>query len=42
MLVPSLYRVFQKFVSIVNCILPKAFNAFLGKGKLIQVRNLPQ
>ena len=42
MLVPSLYRVFHKFVSIVNCILRKAFNAFLGKCKLIQVRNLPQ
>ena len=34
------YRVFQKFVPIVNCILRKAFNASLGKCKLIQVRNL--
>ena len=25
---------------IVNCILRKAFNASLGKSKLIQVRNL--
>ena len=36
----SAYRVFQKFVPIVNCILRKAFNASLGKCKLIQVRNL--
>ena len=35
-----IYRVFQKFVAIVNCILRKAFNAFLGKCKLIHVRNL--
>ena len=35
-----IYRVFQKFVLIVNCILRKAFNASLGKCKLIQVRNL--
>ena len=34
------YRVFQKFVPIVTCILRKAFNASLGKCKLIQVRNL--
>ena len=34
------YRVFKKFVPIVNCILRKAFNASLGKCKLIQVRNL--
>ena len=34
------YRVFQKFVPIVNCILRKAFNTSLGKCKLIQVRNL--
>ena len=33
-------RVFQKFVPIVNCILHKAFNASLGKCKLIEVRNL--
>jgi len=36
----EIYRVFQKFVPIVNCILRKAFNASLGKCKLIQVRNL--
>ena len=36
----SYYRVFQKFVPIVNCILRKTFNASLGKCKLIQVRNL--
>ena len=36
----SIYRVFQKFFPIVNCILPKAFNASLGKRKLIQVRTL--
>ena len=35
-----IYRMFQKFVPIVNCILRKAFNASLGKCKLIQVRNL--
>ena len=35
----TVYRVFQKFVPILNCILRKAFNA-LGKCKLIQVRNL--
>ena len=34
------YRVFQKFVPIVNCILHKEFNASLGKCKLIQVGNL--
>ena len=34
------YRVFQKFVPIVNCILSKAFNTSLGKCKLIQVTNL--
>ena len=34
------YRVFQKFVPIVHCILRKAFNASLGKFTLIQVRNL--
>ena len=34
------YSVFQKFVPIVNCILRKAFNASLGKCKLIQVQNL--
>ena len=34
-----IYRVFQKFVPIVNCTLRKAFNASLGKCKLIQVRN---
>ena len=34
------YRVFQKFVPIVNCILRKAFNASLGKCKLVEVRNL--
>ena len=32
--------VFQKFVTIVNCILRKAFNSSLGKCKMIQVRNL--
>ena len=32
--------VFKKFVSIINCILRKAFNASFGKGKLSQVRNL--
>ena len=32
--------VFQKFVPIVNCILRQAFNAPLGKFKLIQVGNL--
>ena len=37
-----LYRVFQKFVPIGNCILRKAFNASLGKSKLIQVRNLSE
>ena len=32
------YRVFQKFVPIVSCILRKAFNnASLGKCKLIQI-----
>ena len=31
----GLYRVFQKFVPIVNCILRKAFNASLSKCKLI-------
>ena len=36
----SHYRVFQKFVPIVNCILQKAFHASLSKCKLIQVRNL--
>ena len=36
----SNYRAFQKLVPIVNCILRKAFNASLGKCKLIQVRNL--
>ena len=36
----SIYRVFQKFFPIVNCILRKAFNASLGKCKLIQVRTL--
>ena len=36
----TMYRVFQKFVPIVNCILRKVFNASLGKCKLIQVRNL--
>ena len=36
----SFYRVFQKFVPIINCILRKAFNASLGKCKLIQERNL--
>ena len=36
----SQYRVFQKFVPIVNCILRKAVSASLGKCKLIQVRNL--
>ena len=34
------YRLFQKFVPIINCILRKAFNASLGKCKLIQVRNV--
>jgi len=34
------YRVFQKFVPIVYCILRKAFNASLGKFTLIQVRDL--
>ena len=34
------YRVFQKFVLVVNCILCKALDASLGKCKLIQVRNL--
>ena len=34
------YRVFQKFVPVVHCILRKAFNASLGKFTLIQVRNL--
>ena len=32
----------SKFVPIVNCILHKAINAYLGKRKLIQVRNLSQ
>ena len=36
----SIYRVFQKFFPIVNCILRKVFNASLGKCKLIQVRTL--
>ena len=36
----SNYRVFQKLVPIVNCILHKAFNASLGKCTLIQLRNL--
>ena len=36
----DIYRLFQKFVPIVNCILRKAFNASLDKCKLIQVRNL--
>ena len=36
----TVYRVFQKFVPIVNCILRKAFKASLGKCKLIKVRNL--
>ena len=37
----SIYRVLQKFVLIVYCILRKAFNiASLGKCTLIQVRNL--
>ena len=31
---------FQKFVTIVNCILRKEFNASLGKCKLIQLGNL--
>ena len=31
------YRVFQNFVPIVSCILRKAFNASLGKCKLIQI-----
>ena len=35
-----IYRVFQKFVPIANCILRKEFNASLGKCQLIQVRNL--
>ena len=39
-LISVIYRVFQKFVPIVNCILRKAFNASLGKCKLIQVGNL--
>ena len=38
----QMYRMFQKFVPIVNFILTKAFNTFLGKCKLIQVRNLPK
>ena len=38
----SIYRVFQKFFPIVNCILRKTFNASLGKCKLIQVRTLSQ
>ena len=33
------YRVFQKFVPIINCSLRKAFNASLGKCKLSPVRN---
>ena len=32
-----MYRLFQKFVPIVNCILRKEFNASFGKCKLIQV-----
>ena len=36
----NIYRMFQRFVPIVNCILRKVFNASLGKCKLIQVRNL--
>ena len=36
----SISRVFQTLIPIVNCILQKAFNASLGKCKLIQVRNL--
>ena len=39
-LAKTVYRVFQKFVPIVNCILHIEFNASLGKCKLIQVRNL--
>ena len=35
-----LYRVFEKFVPILYCILRKAFNASLGKCTLIYVRNL--
>ena len=35
-----IYRVFKKFLPIVNCILRKAFNASFSKCKLIQVRNL--
>ena len=31
---------FQKFVSIENCILFQAFNVSLGKFKLIQLKNL--
>ena len=38
--VKRVYRVFKKFVPIITCILRKAFNASLGKFKLIQVRNL--
>ena len=38
----QMYRMFQKFVPIVNFILTKAFNTSLGKCKLIQVRNLPK
>ena len=37
---PRMYRVFQKFVPIVNCILRIELNASLGKCKLIQVVNL--
>ena len=34
-----IHRVFQKFVSVVNCILCNEFNASLDNCKLIQVRN---
>ena len=36
----EVYRVFQKFFRIQNYTLGTAFNASLGKFKLIQVRNL--
>ena len=38
--IPHSYRVFQKFVPIENCFFCKAFDASIGKFKLIQLRNL--
>ena len=36
----NMYRVFQKFVPIVNFILRKAFSTSLGRCQLIQAGNL--